>query len=84
MPTASVGAPPARATIVDSPTAFAVEVSMSGVSRKPQLETVCATASGVVPSTAAGLFIAKYTPGSITEAAISAIIATNDSISIAP
>ncbi len=84
MPTASVGAPPARAMIVVSPTSFAVEVSTSGVSTKPQPETVCATASGVVPSTAAGLFIAKYTPGSITHAATSAMIATNDSISMAP
>ncbi len=59
MPTASVGAPPARAMMVVSPTALAVCVSMSGVSMKPHCVTVCATASGVVPSTAAGAFIAK-------------------------
>lgn len=84
MPTASVGAPPAREMIVFSPTACAVAVSTSGVMAKPQPETTCATASGVVPITAAGLFIAKYTPGSITEAATSAMMATNDSISMPP
>ena len=57
--TASVGAPSARAMMVDSPTAFAVSVSISGVNTKPHYVTVCATASGVVPSTAADAFIAK-------------------------
>jgi hypothetical protein len=51
---------------------------------KPQVEMVWATASGVLPTTAAGLFIAKYTPGSITEAATRAIIATKDSASMPP
>ncbi len=36
------------------------------------------------PSTGSGAFIAKYTPGSSAAAAISAIIATNDSVSIPP
>ena len=82
MPTASVGAPPARDRMVCSPTSFAVATSTSGVITKPQLETVWATASGVVPMSAAGLFMAKYTPGSMTEAATSAMMATNDSISM--
>ena len=36
------------------------------------------------PTTAAGAFIAKYSPGSMIEAAMIAMTATNDSISIAP
>ncbi len=59
MPTASVGAPPARPRMVLSPTSLAVWISMSGVTTKPQLEMVCATAAGVLPTSAAGLFIAK-------------------------
>ena len=84
MPTASVGAPPARARMVFSPTSLAVWISTSGVITKPQVDSVCATASGVAPTSAAGLFIAKYTPGLMTDAATSAMMATNDSISIAP
>ena len=38
----------------------------------------------MVPSTVPGMFIAKYSPGSSTQAAASAMIATNDSVSIAP
>ena len=38
----------------------------------------------VPPVAPAGAFIAKYRPGSMIEAAIIAITATNDSISIAP
>src|SRR5688500_13592048 len=45
---------------------------------------VSAADSAVVPMIAAGLFMAKYTPGSRVEAATSAIMATNDSISMAP
>ncbi len=59
MPTASVGAPPAREMMVFSPTSLAVCTSTSGVITKPQFDTAAATASGVVPIAAAGLFIAK-------------------------
>ena len=59
MPTASVGAPPAREMMVFSPTSLAVCSSTSGVITKPQLDTTCATDSGEVPITAAGLFMAK-------------------------
>ncbi len=52
--------------------------------RKPQLLTICATELTSEPTMAAGLFIAKYTPGSMTEAATMAMIATNDSISMPP
>ena len=38
----------------------------------------------MVPMTPAGEFIAKYRPGSMMQAAIIAMIATNDSVSIAP
>ena len=46
MPTASVGAPPARDSSVFSPTSWAIWVSMSGVTVKPQPETTCAACSG--------------------------------------
>jgi len=59
MPTASVGAPPARARMVFSPTSLAVWISTSGVITKPQVEMAWATASGVLPTRAAGLFMAK-------------------------
>ena len=38
----------------------------------------------VMPSAAGGVFMAKYRPGSMMEAATSAMMATKDSISIAP
>ena len=84
MPTASVGAPPARARMLCSPMSLAVASSTSGVTVKPQLVMVCATACTSLPTSAAGLFMAKYTPGSITEAATRAMIATKDSISMPP
>ncbi|MCY1362949.1 hypothetical protein D9M69_496910 [compost metagenome] len=84
MPTARVGAPPARARMLCSPISVAVCCSTSGVMAKPQLLTVAATAFTSVPTSAAGLFMAKYTPGSITEAATMAMMATKDSISMPP
>ncbi len=50
----------------------------------PQEEITWAACAGSVPISPAELFIAKYTPGWITVAAMSAIIATNDSINIPP
>ena len=50
----------------------------------PQLLTFAATSTALVPIAAAGLFMAKYTPGSMIEAATSAMMATNDSISMPP
>ncbi|MNC58012.1 hypothetical protein D3C75_1077150 [compost metagenome] len=50
----------------------------------PQLLTVCATDTASPPTIAAGLFMAKYTPGSITDAATIAMIATKDSINMPP
>lgn len=40
--------------------------------------------SAVVPMMAAGLFMVKYTPGSMTPAATSAMMATKDSINMPP
>src|SRR6478735_6493383 len=59
MPTASVGAPPAREMIVCSPTSAAVWVITSGVVAKPSLVTAAAAVSGVVPTSAAGEFMVK-------------------------
>ncbi|MOA42206.1 hypothetical protein D3C78_1642360 [compost metagenome] len=64
-------------------------VSVSGVMAKPQPLTTCAAeaTTSTVPagaSTAIGLFIAKYTPGSIMQAETSAMMATKDSISMPP
>ena len=46
--------------------------------------TAAAALCTSVPRTAAGLFIAKYTPRSTVRAATSAMIATKDSMSIPP
>ena len=59
MPTASVGAPPARDRMLFSPMSLAVWAIISGVMTKPQLEITWAALAAVVPSTAAGEFIAK-------------------------
>ena len=59
MPTASVGAPPARDRMVVSPISLAICVSVSGVMTKPQLEMVAAAWTAVVPIMPAGLFMAK-------------------------
>ena len=59
MPTASVGAPPARDRIVVSPMSFAVCSIMSGVIVNPQLEMTCAALAAVLPIAAVGAFMAK-------------------------
>ena len=59
MPTASVGAPPARERIVVSPMSFAVCASASGVITNPHWPIACAADSTLVPISAAGAFIAK-------------------------
>src|SRR5438876_1173076 len=45
---------------------------------------VAAACSAVAPTAAAGLLIAKYTPGASAQAATIAITPTNDSMSIDP
>ena len=84
IPIAKVGAPPVRERIVVSPTSLASKLKVSGVTTKPKLRTASAADSTVVPRTAAGALIAKYTPGSSTVAQIIAIMATNDSINMPP
>ena len=59
MPTARVGAPPVRATRVDSSTCWAAAWSWSGVMVKPRLVTASAADWTVDPTTAGGEFIAK-------------------------
>ena len=59
MPTASVGATPARDRMLFSPMSTAVWLIMSGVIVNPQLEMTCAALAAVVPIAAAGAFIAK-------------------------
>ena len=59
MPTASVGAPPVRDRMVNSPTSCATWVSISGVTRKPQSDTPAAACAAVVPISPAELFMAK-------------------------
>ncbi|MOA52572.1 hypothetical protein D3C78_1758910 [compost metagenome] len=84
MPTASVGAPPARLRMLLSPMSRATPSSASGVMAKPQPLTAAATLVTSAPTTAGGLFMAKYTPGSMIEAATIAMMATIDSISMPP
>ena len=84
MPTASDGAPPVRASSVVSPTEAASAFICSGVTANPHVRMVSAAASSEPPRVASGALMAKYTPGSSTAAAQSAITATNDSISIPP
>ncbi len=54
------------------------------VTGKPQSEIVATAAAGVAPTTPAGEFTAKYTPGCSTHAAIIAMIATKLSSSMLP
>ena len=54
------------------------------VTGKPQLEMVAAAASGACPTIPAGLLMAKYVPGCMTQAATTAMIATMDSHAMAP
>ena len=59
MPTASVGAPPARDRMVVLADVLGGLLIISGVIVKPQLEITWAALAAVVPITAAGAFIAK-------------------------
>ena len=79
IPTAKVGAPPARLNIVVSPRSLASFVISGSVTGKPAAETFATTSVGVPLA-----LIAKYWPGGRTEAAISAISATIISVTIAP
>ena len=56
----------------------------AGSTGKPQEVMVAVAVAGSLPTTPAAVLIAKYTPGSSTQAAISAMIATNDSSAMDP
>jgi hypothetical protein len=84
IPTARVGAPPVRPIMVSSPTALAVCWRVSGLTENPKPFTAWEADWTVSPRRTGLAFIAKYTPGSRVVAAIMAITATKDSISIAP
>ena len=88
MPNASVGAPPVRETIDSSPTLSAASVISPAVIGAPgQPEPVDVVGSGLARcrrSGPAGAFIAKYRCWSRIAAVISAMIATNDSVSMPP
>jgi hypothetical protein len=59
MPTASVGAPPAREMMVFSPTSPAVSSIYCGVTANPHSLTLAAALSAVVPIWAPGEFMVK-------------------------
>ena len=84
IPTASVGAPPVLPMMLSSPTFWAVFVSVCASTENPKPLTAWAADWAVSPRRAGLAFIAKYTPGSRAQAAIMAITATKDSMSMAP
>src|SRR5215211_310881 len=84
IPTASVGAPPVLPMMLSSPTFWAVFVSVCASTENPKLLTAWAADWAVSPRRAGLAFIAKYTPGSRAVAAMMAITATKDSMSMAP
>src|ERR671918_647322 len=73
IPTASVGAPPVRATILLSPTSVAVCEIVSGLTENPRPETADAADSAVPPTTAAGALMGEEKPGPGTAAAVMAL-----------
>ena len=85
MPTASVGAPPARERIVISPTSLRSRSAHRALITKPQPEIAGAAVSRrCADHGCRACSCAKYRPGLDHEAATSAMMATNDSTSIAP
>ena len=86
MPTASVGAPPARDRMVALADVLSrLSVNMSGVMAKPQLEMVgAAWSGGRADHGRRASSWRNRRPGRAREAAISAMMATKLSISIAP
>ena len=79
MPTANVGAPPVRPIIVFSPTLAARSLICVVVTGKPSALTLAVIAAG-----SPFMLMAKYSPGSIAQAAISAMMPTHISVTIAP
>ncbi len=79
MPSAKVGAPPARPIIVFSPTLEASAAMSAGVTAKPSA-VMCEVTATTSPFT----LIAKYSPGAIEQAAMTAMTPTHISVIIAP
>jgi hypothetical protein len=79
MPSAKVGAPPARPTIVRSPTLEARAAMSAGVTAKPRALMCCVTVA-----TSPFTLIAKYSPGAIEQAAMTAMTPTHISVIMAP
>ena len=84
IPTANEGAPPVRANRVLSPISLASICMVSTVTGNPQEEIFATATAASLPTIPAGLLMAKYTPGSSTQAAITAMIATRDSNAMLP
>ncbi len=84
IPSAKVGAPPVRESRLASSTSFAAWASASGEMAKPKLVTAWEADSTVVPMTPPGELTAKKSPGSMMQAAMIAMTATKDSVSMAP
>src|SRR5437016_7891318 len=79
IPNANAGAPPVRLKSVSSPTLLARWDMSAGVIGKFHDEIIAVAPTGDPPTTPAGLLIAKYAPGVSVQAAIIAMMATNDS-----
>lgn len=79
IPTANVGAPPVRPIIVFSPTDSAKSAICFSVTGKPS-DVTCSTTAAASPR----MFIAKYSPGGMAQAATSASTPTHISVIIAP
>lgn len=84
IPSAKVGAPPVRERRLVSSTSFAACASASGEMANPKCVTAWEAVSTLVPMTPHGEFTAKNRPGSMMQAAMIAMTATKDSVSIAP
>src|ERR1022692_989364 len=74
-----VGAPPARPTIVFSPMPDATAAMSAGVTANPS-----AVMCWVTAATSPFMLIAKYSPGRIEHAAMTAMTPTHISVIIAP
>ena len=85
-PTARVGAPPVRDSSDDSSTSLAAcgEIGRARWCSPKLRDRLRGVLRRCRRSTPAGAFIAKYRPGSMMQAATSAMTATDDSISMEP
>src|ERR671916_1123282 len=80
IPTASVGAPPVRPTMLSSPTALAVFWSVFGLTENPKPLTAWEADCTVSPSTVAGGVFSQKRPGGGGGGGGLAGIAPNDTI----